>query len=136
MPRSRPPYPPEFRREAVRLYRSVKGQRSLRQVAEELGVSIESLRAWVKQTDVDEGFKDGLTTDDRQEIRRLRRENRILREEREILAKAAADPTDRCNASAGLARSLGGGRWRRWVVRDCLRSRNRSCGGAGRRGSR
>jgi transposase len=90
MPNPRRPYPPEFRREAVRLYRSVQGQKSLRQVSEELGISIESLRLWLKQTDIDDGQLPGLTTDEKEELRRLRRENRVLREEREILKKAAA----------------------------------------------
>ena len=68
-------YGPEFREEAVRLYRS----------------SGKSLRKWAKQIDLDAGRRsDGLTTEERDELRRLRRENRILTEEREILKKAAA----------------------------------------------
>ncbi len=83
------PYPPEFRVEAVRLVRA--GSRSLSQIATDLGVSDESLRNWVKQSDLDAGHrKDGLTTEERQELVRLRRENRELREQREILKKAAA----------------------------------------------
>jgi transposase len=88
MGRTRKPYPLEFRAEAVRLVRSgVK----LSQVARDLDVSIESLRHWRKQQDVDDGVRaDGLTTEERDELRRLRRENRVLREEREILVKASA----------------------------------------------
>jgi transposase len=89
MPKSKPPYPPEFRAEAVRLARS--GQQSLAQIARDLGVSCEALRGWIKQTDLNEGRRaDGLTTAERDELSRLRRENRVLKEEREILKKAAA----------------------------------------------
>ncbi len=88
MPRTRPPYPPEFRREAVQLVRS--SGRKLREIAAELGVSEQTLRNWSKQIDVDEGRSHGVTSDEREELRRLRRENRILTEERDILKKAAA----------------------------------------------
>jgi transposase len=88
MPRTRPPYPEEFRREAVGLIRS--GQRSLAEASRSLGVSQQTLRNWLKQADVDEGRAEGLSGEEREELRRLRRENRVLREEREILKKAAA----------------------------------------------
>jgi transposase len=88
MPRTKPPYPPEFRREAVQLVQST--ERSIAQVASDLGVSDQTLRNWVKQADVDAGKREGLTSEEREELRRLRRENRTLLQEREILKKAAA----------------------------------------------
>jgi transposase len=82
------PYPPEFRREAVELLK--RSGKSVPQLAAELGVSPQSLRNWARQIDVDEGKAEGLNSDEREELRRLRRELRIVTEEREILKKAAA----------------------------------------------
>jgi len=91
------PYPPEFRREAVSLVK-VSG-RSVRQVAEELGISTESLRVWIRQEQLDRGERDdGLTTDQHDELRRLRKQVRELEQEREILKRAVtffARETDR-----------------------------------------
>ncbi len=89
MPKSKPPYPPEFRAEAIRLAQT--SGRSHAAIARELGMTTETLRLWLKQADLDVGRRSGgLTTEEQEELRRLRRENRILREEREILVKAAA----------------------------------------------
>ncbi len=90
MPRTHPPYPPEFRAEAVRLVRS--SDKSLPALAADLGVSSEALRHWLRQADADVGRGQlvELTTDEREELRRLRRENHVLKQEREILRKAAA----------------------------------------------
>jgi transposase len=89
MPKSKPPYPLEFRAEAVRLARTSGKPHA--QMARELGMTGETLRLWLKQADLDDGKRsDGLTSDEQEELRRLRRENRIWREEREILKKAAA----------------------------------------------
>jgi transposase len=85
---STPPYSLEFRREAVRLLRT--SGRPIPQLAKELGCSPRSLRNWSKQLDVDEGRAEGLASDEREELHRLRREVRTLTEEREILRKAAA----------------------------------------------
>jgi transposase len=87
VPKTRP-YSEQFRREAVQLLR--RGDRSIPQLARDLGCSPQSLRNWARQLDVDDGKREGLTSDEREELRRLRRENRILAEEREILKKAAA----------------------------------------------
>ena len=82
-------YSAEFRAEAVRLART-SGKPNT-QIARDLGMTTETLRKWLKQADLDEGKRqDGLTTEEREELRQLRRENRILREEREILRKAVA----------------------------------------------
>jgi transposase len=88
VPGPTPHYPPEFKQEALRLFRS--SERSFSEVAKELGISDESLRRWVKQAEIDAGERDGLTTDEREELRRLRRENKVLKQERDFLKKAAA----------------------------------------------
>jgi transposase len=89
VPRTRPPYPEQFRREAVGLVR--REGRSIRDVAESLGVSQQSLRVWVKQDGLDRGERDdGLTSLERVELKELRRRVRRLEQEREILKQATA----------------------------------------------
>jgi len=88
VPRSRPPYPPQFRAQAVRLVKS-SGE-SIPRIAKDLGISDQTLRNWVAQDDTDAGKRTGLTSDERSRMRELEKENRKLREEREILRKAAA----------------------------------------------
>ncbi len=88
MPRTRAPYPSEFRQQMVELVRS---GRSPEELARRYEPSAQAIRNWVAQSDRDEGRRsDGLTSAEREELRRLKRENRQLRQEREILAKAAA----------------------------------------------
>jgi transposase len=82
------PYPPEFRREAVELVR--RAGKPLSEIAGDLGVSAETLRTWTRQAAVDGGELGGVSSEEREELRRLRRENRVLREERDILRKATA----------------------------------------------
>ena len=83
MPKSRPPYPPEFRQRIIDLVR--KG-RTPEELARQFEPSAQAIRNWVRQADRDDGRRqDGLTTVEQEELRRLRRENRALREEREIL---------------------------------------------------
>ena len=88
MPRTRPPYPPEFRVQTVRLLRS--GAATIRQVSEDVGVSQQTLRNWLRQADLDDGRRSGgLTSSEQEELRRLRRRVRVLEQEREILRRAA-----------------------------------------------
>jgi len=90
VPRTRPPYPQEFHREAIRLVRASNEDHPIPRVANELGVSVETLRNWVKQDEIDESEREELTTEEKEELRRLRREVKPLRQEKEILRKATA----------------------------------------------
>src|SRR5688572_5665075 len=87
-PRTRQPYPPEYRQKILELVRAGRSPESLEK---EFEPTAQTIRNWMKQAELDAGLReDGLTTAERQELARLRREVRNLREEREILKKAAA----------------------------------------------
>ncbi|MCA1792212.1 MAG: transposase [Thioalkalivibrio sp.] len=88
MPKAPPPYPAEFREQAVRL--ALSSDKRTAEIAADLGISYETLRKWIMRHEVDGGNAPGVTSTERDELRRLRRENRILKEERDILRKAAA----------------------------------------------
>ena len=94
MPGATPRYTPEFRAEAVRLVRS-SPDKSIVQSATELGISDSSLHNWLKQSQIDAGQREGLTTEEREELRRLRKENKVLRQERDILKKPRSSSPER-----------------------------------------
>ncbi len=85
MPR---PHPPEFKQRAVELARL--REKPTAQIAKDLGISDSCLRGWMKQADIDEGRRDGVSSDDRAEMVELRRELRVTKMENEILKRAAA----------------------------------------------
>jgi transposase len=88
MPKSHKPYPREFKDRLVEL---VRAGRTPEELAEKFEPTAQSIRNWVAQAERDAGrCSDGLTTEERDELRRLRRENKVLREEREIPKEAAA----------------------------------------------
>jgi transposase len=82
------PKDPEFRRRAVELARL--REKPIAQIAKDLGIAESGLRRWMAQADVDEGHKDGLSSDERAELVKLRRQNRVLEMEVEILKRASA----------------------------------------------
>jgi transposase len=81
-------FPPEFKRDVVTVAR--RGDLSVAEVAADFDVSVESVRRWVRQADIDDGVRDGLTTAEQSELVQLRREKRRLEMENEILRRAAA----------------------------------------------
>ena len=90
MPRTNLAYPPEFRREAIRLVRASDEKHPIPRIAPQIGVSYGTLRSWINQDEIDSGKREGLTTQEKEELQRLRREVKTLRQEKEILRKAAA----------------------------------------------
>ena len=88
MPRTREPYPPDFRQQMIEL---VKAGRSPEELSREFEPTAQTIHNWVRKTDLDAGVRsDGLTSLEREELRRLRRENKQLRVKWEILKKAVA----------------------------------------------
>jgi transposase len=84
------PYPQEFREDVVAVARRREPGVKLSQVAKDFGVSDATLTNWLKQADIEEGRKPGQTRDDAAEVRELRRRNRLLEQENEVLRRAAA----------------------------------------------
>ena len=98
-----PAKPPEFRRHAMALARA--GDQSIARIAADLGIAESCLRRWLKQDDLDTGRpSDGLTSDERAELAELRRRNRTLEVEVEILKRARVDSTCQCNTSRSARR--------------------------------
>ena len=88
MPKSRPPYPAEYRAELVRLVR--EEGRTPFDLSKEFEPSAQSITNWVAQAEINKGQRPGLTSDEKAELKRLRSENRVLRMEKDLLEKAAA----------------------------------------------
>ncbi len=100
MPRTHPPYPEGFRQQILELNRA---GRTPNELAEEFEPTAQTIRNWIKQAELDTGQRhDGLTRDERAELARLRRENKQLRLEREILSHRPDAPTGK--AAAWFAR--------------------------------
>jgi transposase len=82
------PYPKEFRDDVVAVAR--KGRAPLKQIAKDFGISESCLHGWMKQADVEDGHRPGVTEDERRELRELKKRNKLLEQENEVLRRAAA----------------------------------------------
>ena len=81
-------FPPEFRRDVVAVAR--KGEAPLRQIAKDFGISESCLHRWLNLADIDDGIRPGVTSTESAELRELKKRNRLLEQENEILRRAAA----------------------------------------------
>jgi len=84
------PYPREFREDVVRVARSRGSGVTLAQIAQDFGVHEMTISKWIRQADVEDGVRPGVTTDESRELRELKRRNRLLEQENEVLRRAAA----------------------------------------------
>lgn len=84
------PYPQEFREDVVAVARARENGVTLAQIAKDFGISDQTLTNWMKQADIEEGRRPGQTKDEAAEVRELRRRNRLLEQENEVLRRAAA----------------------------------------------
>ena len=84
------PYPQEFREDVVRVARSREDGVTIAQIAKDFGVHKMTLHEWIRQADIDDGNRPGKTREDSTELRELRRRNRLLEQENEVLRRAAA----------------------------------------------
>ena len=94
-------FPMEFRRDVVAVAR--KGDATLSQIALDFGISESCLHRWLKMADIDDGVRPGLTSQETAEVRELKRRNRVLEQENEILRRAAVNSTGHCNRAASLS---------------------------------
>ena len=84
------PYPREFRDDVVRVARGRDPKTPLKQIADDFGIAESCLRNWLRAADVEEGSRSGVSSDQAAELRELRRRNRLLEQENEVLRRAAA----------------------------------------------
>ena len=84
------PFPREFREDVVRVARNRDSKTTIEQVAEDFGIHVTTLAGWLRRADVEDGVKPGMTEDQNAELREVKRRNRLLEQENEVLRRAAA----------------------------------------------